>query len=178
MKEVWKDIVGYEGLYQVSNFGNVKSLEKYIVQKRRKYIKKESILKNNESPYGYLYVNLYKNGKGKGFFVHRLVGIAFIPNPLKKPTINHIDGNKKNNCVCNLEWNTYLENNIHANINNLRDFSKRKHKVQQIKDGVVIATFESYKEAYRKTNVRCSNISSVIKGRCKTAGGYSWKRVF
>ena len=176
MEEIWKDIKDYEGLYQVSNLGRVKSLEKVIVQKNRTFVKKEKILKSNMNQYGYLYVNLYHYKKGKGNLIHRLVGNAFIPNPNNKPTINHINGIKTDNRVENLEWATYLENNIHANENHLRDFSSRSFKVVQIKNGKVIAHFNSIREAERKTKINNSTIYYVLKGIYKQAGGYEWKR--
>ena len=104
MEEIWKDIKGYEGLYQVSNFGKIKSLTKKIVQKKREFYKKETILNGYSRKDGYLMVNLFKNQKCRHFLIHRLVATAFISNPENKPTINHIDANKTNNVVSNLEW--------------------------------------------------------------------------
>ena len=112
--EVWKDIEGYEGLYQVSNFGNIKSLPKVRHNGRGTYIQKEKILKPSNTSTGYKKIELCKDGKRKGFKVHRLVAIAFIPNPDNKPEVNHIDGNKINNNIDNLEWVTSSENTIHA----------------------------------------------------------------
>lgn len=112
-KEIWKDVVGYEGLYQVSNLGRIKSGYKPI------------ILQSGVCR-GYLIVNLYKNKKGLSRKVHRLVAQAFIPNPENKPTVNHKDGNKQNNCVDNLEWATVKEQNIHANKTGLMENAKKK----------------------------------------------------
>ena len=106
MQEVWKDIVGYENLYQISNLGNVKSVEKYVnscLKHNTKIKRKEKMLKQyNKS--GYLQVALSKNGIKMFFLVHRLVAQAFIPNPNNLPQINHKDENKQNNNINNLEW--------------------------------------------------------------------------
>ena len=109
--EEWKAIKGYEGLYEVSNLGRVKSLERKVKHPivREKTIK-EKILKYNIDNNGYLYVTLYKDGKSKSFKVHRLVAIAFIPNPNNKPDIDHINTNKKDNRIENLRWVTKEEN--------------------------------------------------------------------
>lgn len=106
-KEIWKDIDGYEGLYQVSNLGNVKSLT------NRSNHKEEKILKLNTNGKYYL-VNICKNTKKKTLLIHRLVAKAFIDNPNNLPQINHINGNKLDNRVENLEWCTCRENIIHS----------------------------------------------------------------
>ena len=111
--EEWRDIPGYEGLYQVSNLGRIRSLidKKYdLNEKVVKIINREKMLKQNLTKKGYCNVKLYKNGKGETYKIHRLVAETFIPNPENKPQVNHIDGNKQNNCVSNLEWNTNEEN--------------------------------------------------------------------
>ena len=100
--EIWKDIPNYEGLYQVSNLGNIKSLFRY-----------KKILKPIKNTLGYLKVSLYKNKKIKVFSIHRLVAETFIPNPNNLPEINHKDGNKGNNNVENLEWCTRQQNILH-----------------------------------------------------------------
>ena len=102
MKEIWKDIKGYEGLYQISNYGEVKSLEKKAGFSTRK----EKILKQHLDKDGYVKVYLCKNNKVKFLSVHRLIAEAFIPNPNNFPQINHKDENKQNNKIENLEWCT------------------------------------------------------------------------
>lgn len=117
--EVWKDIVGYEGLYQVSNLGRVKSLKR---NKANNYGKvPERVLKQqiNKKSGGYSQASLCKEGKYKVFFIHRLVARAFIHNPDNKPVVNHKDGNKHNNCVGNLEWCTQKENVLHSFVTGL-----------------------------------------------------------
>lgn len=105
--EVWKGIEGYEGLYQVSNFGRVKSLERVIIRKNGKPLcVKEKLLKARKHTDGHLFISLYKNGMGKNYKIHFLVAEAFIPNTENKPICHHIDKNKENNVVENLIWVT------------------------------------------------------------------------
>ena len=121
-QEIWKDIKGYEGKYQVSNFGNVRSL----MYHNAKGIKRISLLKPATDGSGYFRCALSKNNILTTFKVHRLVAQAFIPNPNNYPQINHIDGNKKNNRVENLEWCTNSMNQIHAYSNNLNQGARGK----------------------------------------------------
>ena len=147
--EQWKAVVGYEGIYEVSNYGKVRN------------VKTGRILKLGKSKNGYLRVGLHKNGKQKYFLVHRLVAIAFIPNPDNKETVNHIDEDKTNNHVCNLEWMTQKENTRH---------SKCK-KVLCIETGEV---YDSMTEAVENTGVAQSSISTCCNGKLKHAGGFHW----
>lgn len=111
MKEIWKDIKGYEGLYKISNLGKIKSLSR----PRNKYqFIEEHILKTRLTHRGYELVSLSKDGKLKSFYVHRLVAQTFIENPEKKSCVNHINGIKIDNQVNNLEWCSYSENMNHA----------------------------------------------------------------
>lgn len=109
MKEIWKPIKGYEGIYEISNFGKVKSI-RYFNHVNNKIYSREKILKLSLNEKGYFRVGLYKSGKEIKFKVHRLVAENFIPNPNKYNEVNHIDGNKQNNCVDNLEWCTHSHN--------------------------------------------------------------------
>ena len=109
--EIWKDIKNYEGRYQISNYGKVKSLARWIGNQR--YVK-EKILVLNKDRKGYLRVGLSKNGKCLTRRIHRLVAQAFIPNPLNLPQVNHLDGRKNNNYVNNLEWVNSQTNNQHG----------------------------------------------------------------
>lgn len=113
--ELWKDIKDYEGLYQVSNFGNVKRIEGVVTRKdgRTRRVK-ETILKPTTNNKGYLCVQLCKNGKGKLCTIHRLVALSFIENHLNLPVVNHIDSNQLNNRLDNLEWTTAQGNTVHS----------------------------------------------------------------
>jgi len=118
--EIWKDITGYEGIYQISNYGNVKSNDRYVTRKNNtKALSKGKILKPLKNKAGYLFVCLYKENKSKFHYIHRLVAIEFIPNPYSKETVNHINPIKTNNNFENLEWSTQSENNKHSYDNKL-----------------------------------------------------------
>lgn len=120
MIEEWKDIQDYEGYYQVSNLGKLRSLDRIIDFPNRhkgvmvKRLRKGSVMKPGNSPNGYKVCRLTKDGVFKHYSFHRLVAKAFIENPLNLPQINHIDGNKKNNEVSNLEWCSQSHNILHA----------------------------------------------------------------
>lgn len=176
MEEIFKDIQGYEGLYQVSNYGNVKALKKE--QKMPTggiYYRKEKILSSNITYNGYLNVRLFKEGskgKGKGFGIHRLVAKAFIPNPKNLPQVNHIDGNKQNNYVDNLEWCDASFNQEHA----LKERLKKVHKVEQYDlNGNYIKTWNSIKDITTEFKVSHVAIISNIKGKTNSCKGYKWK---
>lgn len=153
--ERWKDVEGYEGLYQVSSCGRVKSLN-------YNHTGKEKIMKPNKDTNGYLQVNLFKEGKSNTFLVHRLAAQAFLPNPLNLPQINHKDENKENNRLDNIEWCTNQYN---------CDYSKSK----QILCVETNKIYKSLTEAYRQTEIHIGNISSCCNGKRQTAGGYHWK---
>lgn len=142
--EIWKDIKGYEGLYQISNYGRVKSLPRMMKNRKcEEIIKAPSVL-----PKGYLKVSLCKNGKIKYFFIHRLVAEAFIPNPNNFPCVNHKDCNPRNNEVSNLEWISYKENNSYKNHHLKRNISSSiyflKRDYPQEKE--IIAKLEQIKQ--------------------------------
>lgn len=115
--ETWKDIKGFEGYYQISNYGNVRSLTRFDGIRVRKSQRIKPVLKNN----GYLQVGLRKNGLRKYVSIHRLVAMHFIDNPKNKSQVNHIDCNKQNNHVSNLEWVSSKENSLHAHVHGLFD---------------------------------------------------------
>ena len=166
MEEIWKDIKNYEGLYIVSNLGNIKSFVRY---------KDGKILKPQKNKKGYLQILLYKNGKPSTKKVHRLVAETFLDNFYDKPQVNHIDGNKENNNVANLEMVTNSENQIHAYKNNLEK-PKFKRKIKQYdKMGNYIQTYEYAINAKNKTGIDESSIIKCCRGKRKTAGNYIWK---
>ena len=170
MTEIWKDIVGYKGLYQVSNLGRVRSLGRFDSLNRWHDGK---ILSDCDNGNGYRVVGFNVDGKQKLFTVHRLVALAFIPNQTNRNCINHIDGNKSNNSVENLEWCTSSENMIHAvNKGLLDDFGRKK--ILCVETGQI---FNSIKEAEKWVGVKGSRISNVcrLKRGCKTCGGYHWR---
>jgi len=170
MNEIWKDVIGYEGYYKVSNCGNVRS--------NYKILKQQLAFKN------YLKVDLKMNNVRKTITVHRLVAINFIPNPENKLTVNHIDGNKLNNNVQNLEWATYGENNKHAVDNNLRKspwtgklgkFNPNSKIVQQFDlTGKLLYEYFGTHEAERMTGISFKYISRCCLGDRKTSGGFLW----
>ena len=127
INEVWKDINSYEGKYQVSNYGRIKSFPKFIKRKTGSYFTKEKVLKCTIDNYGYPCVNLYSNGTIYHIRVHILVAKAFIENPNGYSDINHIDGNKQNNSVDNLEWCTRSQNTSHAFKTGLRNYNGCKN---------------------------------------------------
>lgn len=180
MEEIWKDIVDYEGLYQVSNLGRVKRLEHYVFLKNRygqkKNLYKEKIANQIETKHGYLKVSLSKNGKGKQYFVHRLVAQAFISNIENKPEIDHIDTNKKNNCVDNLRFCWHLENMV----DNTNTYSKlnSNHKkriiydslkqdlLYQLNNGEEIKYSDSVKEKVKQ--ITGKDVNELLKNLCNT----------
>ena len=172
MKEVWKDIEGYEGLYQVSNLGRVKSFD---TKDKLGRIRKGRVLKPFRKKSGYLYVDLCRNGKRKSHSLHRLVAQAFIPNPENKPEVNHIDEDKTNNIVDNLGWSTRTDNNNHGT---------RNERVSKINSIPIIATniktgeskdFYGGNECARQLGLNQGHITDVLKGRLKQTGGYTFK---
>lgn len=175
MEEVWKQIKGFEGYYEVSNFGNVRSIDRYVYQQGREQLYKGVQISPYKINSGYLCVRLSKGNKKKGYLVHRLVAEAFIQNPQSLPQINHKDENKHNNNIENLEWCTLSYN---ASYGTLPQKKKEKfgHRVCQYDNrGSFLRTFTSSREAERETNIRHSEILDCCKHLAHTAGGYIWR---
>ena len=182
MTEVWKDIKDFEGLYQISNLGRIKSMQRYVKNKSSKRVVKEKMLKNQINNKGYYSVILRKNGKTFTKTVHRLIAIAFIENKNNYPCINHKDGNKLNDKLDNLEWCSYKHNIREAyrlglnKYTNLINFKNLPKKVLQFdKNGNFIKEFDSIREASKIADVCYNSISLNCRGKQKYAGDYTWK---
>lgn len=169
MKEIWKDIPEYEGLYQVSNMGRIKSLP------RNGTIKQERILKQTEDNNGYLVVGLHRNNKQKKMCVHWLVANAFIPKNIEYKVINHIDGNKHNNILNNLERCTQSHNVKEAFRIGLEVPNNEKKVLQFDRNNNFIKEWKSASEAERKLKISQANISACCRGVRKTTGNYIWR---
>lgn len=163
MVEVWKNVVGYEGIYEVSNLGRVRTHKEKTTHSVRHGTRrwKQRVLKPKSSKTREPRVSLWKDKKSKDFLVHRLVAVAFIPNPENKPCINHIDGNPKNNNVENLEWNTYKENQNHSFDNGLAHINKEV--ILFNKETFDVHKFRSQAKASEFLGFNNGYINSLIK---------------
>ena len=176
--EIWKAVKGFEGLYEVSNLGRVKSLERrlQITSKNRKPYKKitsEKILKQYVDRYRYMKVVLYKNNKAHYFTVHRLVASAFVENTCKKNAVDHIDCNRKNNHANNLRWVTTKENQMYSH-----KLGRQKWNAKPI---VAINSlgerfyFDSQREAAQTIGVNQSNVARCINGQKNSVKGWKFE---
>lgn len=164
MTEEWRPVVGFEGLYEVSSLGNVKSL---CAGRWKSTMMRKPV----PDVHGYQTVNLKKDGKYKNVKIHRLVAMAFLDNPNEWPEVNHKDEDKTNNRVENLEWCTRQYNQ------NYNDHQKIYYKpvIQLSDDGRVIKEYESIKAACEATGILASCISGVLSGRRERTGGFRWR---
>ena len=178
--EIWKDIKGYDGLYQVSNLGNVRSVDRIVLRNGIQVPRKGKIL--NQIKFGdYLTVHLSKNGIKKHHRIHRLVADAFLPNPDNLTQVNHKDEDKTNNRASNLEWCTAEYNvNYGTGIERrvaIRRNNKLSRKVYQYTlDGEFIREWPSIKEISRTTGYSYGYLIQVLSGKYKSAYGYKWLR--
>ena len=182
MEEIWKDVEGFEGLYMVSNLGNVKSLN-------YRHKNEEHLLKLCINKYGYYFVRLHSNGMEKNFLVHRLVAKAFIENGNNFPLVNHKDENKLNNNFENLEWCTQ-EYNLNYSLNRRgkrnqqrkckthtkHTSSKYSQRVFQKKlSGEIVSEYSTVSEAARVNKMSLKSLIECCKKKRKTAYGYKWE---
>lgn len=174
MEEVWKDIKGYEGLYQVSNLGNVRSLDRYVLCKNGKTQFKRGVMMvvcYNKRVNVYE-VHLRKDNQRKCFKVHRLVALTFIENddPINKTTVNHIDGDRSNNRVDNLEWASYSENEKHSYdklnrpVNIAKKYQRQTIAISKGDDSKTV--YESVIAASRGTGISETQIRRIANGEC------------
>ena len=173
MKEIWKDIKNYEGLYQISNFGKVKRL-KHKRYDRNQILEERELKIVCPKKDWYPYLSLCKNGEYKNHSIHRLVAETFIPNPNHYPCINHINGLKKDNRIENLEWCSYTHNNKEAYRLGLNK-GTAKRTLQFDKNGNFIKEWISARQAELQLSIANSKISMCCNGKRKSAGGFVWK---
>ena len=169
MNEIWNDVPGYEGLYEVSNYGKVRN------------IKTKRIMKCTKNPCGYSIIGLRKNNKQHFHVLARIVANVFIPNPENKTEVNHIDGNKNNNTVSKLEWVNRNENMKHALKTGLLRNASRKLplKIYQLDlEGNFIREWENSNELKEYLKKDISHIYACCRGSEQTAYGYKWKYKF
>ena len=175
--EIWKDIKGFEGKYQISNLGRVKSLPKLKINKYGVISTPEIIMKTWEAD-GYVKISLRRDDGSKfNARVHRLIAEAFIPNPENKPQVNHINTIRNDNRIENLEWCTQSENNnnpltIQHLKQNMRNIPKPVMRIT--KDGYMMGIYKSLKIAENETNIKRKQIGDVVSGKRNSTGGYKW----
>lgn len=166
MNEIWKDIKGYEGLYQVSNLGRIKSFPRNGTRS-----KEAAILRGHDTPKGYMQICLTKDRVRKTIKIHRLVAEAFLPNPTNLPQINHKDENKQNNRVDNLEWCDCRYNNCY-NGRMEKIAKKNGRRVRCLETDTV---YDSVAKAAEATGISHSNIVYVCQGEFKQIKGFHFK---
>lgn len=160
---VWRPIENYEGIYEISRDGKIRRVDT------------GNILRGYLGPDGYKRVGLTVNCKTKVFLVHRLLAIAFIPNPYNYPCINHKDENKSNNALDNLEWCTHRYNLNYGTHNERANETRKKPILQYTKDGVFIREWKSVTDLNIETKIDMGHVTACCRGKRKTAGGYCWK---
>ena len=178
MEEIWKPIKDYENLYEISNLGNIRSLDRVIIGKdgRKINYKGREMSKKLDRNLSYYEITLSDlNKKRKTFLVHRLVATNFIPNPLNLEIVNHKDEDKLNNSVDNLEWVSIKENNNYSyNKHPERRDSVCKKIIQYDLDGNFIKIWNSLVDAQKNLNISYSSISACLRGKSGRAGNFQW----
>lgn len=166
-------------MYQISNYGRIKSLTRKRDGMKR--IEKEHIINQFNDGNGYKQFSLFKNKKKISYKTHRILAQTFLPNPNNYPCVNHIDGNKQNNKISNLEWCTYKYNTKHAWDIGLCSTKKFKHYTTQVaklnENNKVLETYSSQKIASKLNNISYKALNMCLRGKSKTSGGYKWKYV-
>jgi hypothetical protein len=184
-KEIWKDVIGFEGTYRISNQGRIMSVARIVKRSDGRLFQiKDSYLNPRVGKKGYWVVNLWADGKYKTKTIHLLLGKHFLENPHNKPTVNHIDGNKLNNSLSNLEWATYSEQISHAYATGLNippgtgkfsgDHPTSKKVVQKSRDGQIVKIWDSARDAYRE-GFSFKEISACCRGKKKTHKNFIWE---
>lgn len=175
--EEWRDVKGYEGRYQVSNTGKVKSLERTVWNGKVYYKIPERILKPQMHRNGYLHVGLYKEGKMKNYFVQQLVATAFCENPHNYKEVNHISEDKTDNSAKNLEWVSHKYNCSYGTRNKraAEKLSKPVYGINKVSG--LIVEFPSAMEASRQLGIYQGNITLCCNGKRKSTGGFYWHYV-
>lgn len=174
VNETWKDIPGYEGAYQVSDMGRVRSLTRQVRTVDRAGVERtrrvRGVILRPSRNRGYPFVVLCLNGESRVVYVHRVVAVAFVENPGARLEVNHVDGKHANNHVSNLEWATRAENHRHA----IDMLGAGKKAVVGLKADGTIIHFDSIKAAAEHVNVSGTAIGHAVAGRRKTIAGYAW----
>ena len=185
-REVWKPVKGYEGQYEVSNLGGVRSVDRIVLMSngRLRHIKGKSITPHKSNT-GYYLCDLYKENRRKNVLLHRMVAEAFIPNENNLPCVNHIDNNRENCISDNLEWCTQSYNMKYSydttdrkskmNWKSGRENKNSKPVLMYSRDGKFIKRFDCICDAERELNILNNSIVACLKNRYKSAGGYIWK---
>ena len=182
MNEIWKAVEGYDGIYEVSNLGQVRSLDRYVPAlcnrngEIRNYLRRGKVLKQRKVFGGYMVVSftVSETGTHENRFVHRLVAQAFVPGYREDLDVNHKDEDKTNNRADNLEWMTQKDNNNHGT-GIARRKKHTKQTVQMSLTGEVIRVFPSLNEAAKAVNRNPTQIGHCCKGYRQTAAGFKWK---
>lgn len=178
---MFKKVKGFEDYYEVNEIGIVRSIDRLVWNGKGYLLKRSQEIKQQTNKKGYKICYLSKNSKQKTCLVHRLVAEAFIPNPNNYEQVNHIDCNKTNNNVDNLEWCSNLQNQRHAIANGLihrsSNCGRKKIKVKKIdiKTKKTLEIYNSIAEAGRKNKLNSANINSVCKGLRNVCGGFFWE---
>lgn len=177
MEEIWKPIIGYENLYEVSSKGRVKSIARVINRKNgRKQFVKEKLIAPANNGKGYYRVRLAKNGKNTAYALHRLVASSFIPNPKELPEINHKDEDKSNNIVENLEWCDRAYNMNYGTRKSRAALANSTPIIQIDADGKLVKEWVSCVEAARQLDIHYQNIDQCVRGNIKQIKGYMFQK--